>query len=114
MNRLTKRDGYGNADIIGVDCVDFQLPLDFDEFNKVTDALNRLAAYEDTGMEIEEVKTLQQEIDRLNESLSQMGQILADYKGLCGIGKKQVVRLRMYKYTGGEGNERSTVEIGFM
>lgn len=47
MKRLTQRDEYGNADIIGVDSADLQLNLGFDEFNLVTAALNRLAFYED-------------------------------------------------------------------
>lgn len=47
MKRLTERDEYGNADIIGVDSEDLQLNLDFDGFNRVTEALNKLAAYED-------------------------------------------------------------------
>lgn len=47
MKRLTQRDEYGNADIIGVDSADLQLNLRFDEFNLVTAALNRLAFYED-------------------------------------------------------------------
>jgi len=47
MERLTERDGFGNADIIGVDSEDLQLNLDFDGLNKVTDALNKLAEYED-------------------------------------------------------------------
>lgn len=47
MKRLTKRDEFGNADIIGVDSADLQLNLEFKEFNKVTDALNKLAEYED-------------------------------------------------------------------
>ena len=55
MNRLTERDEYGNADIIGVDSEDLQLNLDFEGFNRVTEALNRLAAYEDTGLEPEEI-----------------------------------------------------------
>lgn len=50
MERLTERDEYGNADIIGVDSADLQLNLNFNEFNQVTEALNRLAAYEDTGL----------------------------------------------------------------
>jgi hypothetical protein len=56
MNRLTERDEYGNADIIGVDSEDIQLNLDFEGFNRVTEALNRLAAYEDTGLDPEEIK----------------------------------------------------------
>lgn len=51
MKRLTKRDEYGNADIIGVDSSELQLNLEFEELNKVTDALNRLATYEDTEEE---------------------------------------------------------------
>ena len=47
MGRLTKRDEYGNADIIGVDSADLHLNLDFEEMNKVTEALNRLAELED-------------------------------------------------------------------
>lgn len=47
MERLTERDEFGNADIIGVDSEDLQLNLDFKQMNKVTDALNKLANYED-------------------------------------------------------------------
>ena len=47
MERLTKRDKFGNADIIGVDSMDLQLNLDFGGLNKVTEALNKLARYED-------------------------------------------------------------------
>ena len=45
--RLTTRDEFGNADIIGVDSARLQLHLDYDEINRVTEALNRLARYED-------------------------------------------------------------------
>ena len=47
MERLTERDEFGNADITGVDSADLQLNLEFEELNKVTNALNRLAEYED-------------------------------------------------------------------
>ena len=47
MEKLTERDEFGNADIIGVDSADLQLNLEFEEFNKVTDAVNRLAGYEE-------------------------------------------------------------------
>ena len=47
MGRLTERDGFGNTDIIGVDSMDLQCNLEFDEFNKVTNALNKLAEYEE-------------------------------------------------------------------
>ena len=58
FERLTERDEYGNADIIGVDSAELQLNLEFDELNRVTDALNRLAAYEDTGLTPEEVQKM--------------------------------------------------------
>ena len=47
MERLTERDEFGNADIIGVDSVELQGNLDFKELNRVTRALNRLAELED-------------------------------------------------------------------
>lgn len=47
MNRLTERDEFGNADIIGVESADLQENLEFAEFNMVTTALNRLAEYEE-------------------------------------------------------------------
>lgn len=50
MERLTKRDEFGNADIIGVDSLELQLNLEFDELNKVTELLNKLADYEDIGL----------------------------------------------------------------
>ena len=48
---MTERDEFGNADIIGVESADLQQNLGFDDFNRVTAALNRLAAYKDTGIE---------------------------------------------------------------
>ena len=47
MKRLTERDEFGNADIIGVDSEELQINLDLAELNRVTVALNKLAAYED-------------------------------------------------------------------
>lgn len=47
MERLTERDEFGNANIIEVDSAEFQPSLDFDDFNRVTNALNKLAEYED-------------------------------------------------------------------
>jgi len=63
MERLTEYDEYGNTDIIGVDSANFQLNLEFKEFNLVTDALNRLSAYEDTGLTPEEIKGLKADRD---------------------------------------------------
>ena len=67
--RLTERDEYGNADIIGVDSADIQLNLAFDELNLVTDALNKLARYEDTGLKPEQIEALQQENAELHKQL---------------------------------------------
>lgn len=52
MKRLTKRDEYGNADIIALSDImpDLYDGLSFSETNALTAALNRLAAYEDTGL----------------------------------------------------------------
>lgn len=58
MERLTEWDEFGNADIIGVNSADLMLHLEYDELNLVTDALNRLAAYEDTGLTPAEVAEL--------------------------------------------------------
>lgn len=60
MKRLTERDEYGNADIIALDDVmpEIYAELSFDEANGLTDALNRLADYEDTGLMPEDIKEL--------------------------------------------------------
>lgn len=47
MERLTERDEFRNANVIEVDNAEFQLSLDFDDFNRVTNALNKLADYEE-------------------------------------------------------------------
>lgn len=45
--RLTERDEFGNACIIGVDSGILASALDFDELNKLTFALNKFADLED-------------------------------------------------------------------
>ena len=45
--RLTKRDEFGNADVIDVDEVALYSHLTFADMNRVTEALNRLAELED-------------------------------------------------------------------
>lgn len=45
--RLTERDEFGNADIIGVGSEILASTLDFDELNKLTFALNKFADLED-------------------------------------------------------------------
>lgn len=51
MKRMTEQDEFGNAGIIGVENAELQQNLSFDDFNRVTAALNRLAAYENTDIE---------------------------------------------------------------
>lgn len=57
MDRLTQTDEYGNADIIALSDMmpEIYAGLSFSETNALTDALNRLAAYEDTGLEPEDI-----------------------------------------------------------
>lgn len=49
MTRLTERDEFGNADIIALSNVmpELYAELSFSETNALTDALNKLAEYED-------------------------------------------------------------------
>lgn len=49
--RTTERDEYLNADIIGIESTTLYNGLDFEETARLTFALNRLADYEDTGFE---------------------------------------------------------------
>lgn len=64
--RLTERDEFGNADIIGVDTADLQFNLDFEQMNLVTDALNKLADYEESNMAAE-VERLRAENEKLKK-----------------------------------------------
>lgn len=60
MKRYTERDEYGNADITALSDVmpDIYGGLSFDAANALTAALNRLAAYEDTGLSPGEIELL--------------------------------------------------------
>ena len=60
MVRLTQRDEYGNADIIALSDVmpEVYAGLSFSETNALTEVLNRLAEYEETGLTPEQVKKL--------------------------------------------------------
>ena len=51
--RCTSRDEYGNADVKGVD-MSFMLGLSYEEMVLVTQALNRLADFEDAEIEGDE------------------------------------------------------------
>ena len=73
MKRLTKRDDFGNADIRGIDSAELQLNLGFEEFNKVTRALNKLAECEDlegrTGIEIQKLYEVMLEYVRNRDNI---------------------------------------------
>lgn len=61
MERLTEWDEFGNADIIALSDMmpEIYAELSFDETNALTEALNRLAAYED-AMPLERAQELAQ------------------------------------------------------
>lgn len=69
MDRLTERDEYGNADIIALSDImpELYASLSFSETNALTDALNRLAAYEDTGLTPEEITAMKADNERLHK-----------------------------------------------
>ena len=68
MVRLTERDEFGNADIIGVYMLLQDLELNFAELNLVTEALNKLAKLEDLNEILcEIVDSLQDEADKIME-----------------------------------------------
>lgn len=64
MNRLTRWDEYGNADIIALDDMmpEIYAELDFSETNALTDALNVLGTYEDTGLTPADIRDLRSEL----------------------------------------------------
>ena len=64
MKRLTQRDEYGNADVIGGE-IGFQMELDFEDMNRVTDALNKLAEYEELGHEPSDIKMILGYVDSI-------------------------------------------------
>lgn len=83
MNRLTERDEFGNADIIGVDSEELQCNLAFDEFNRVTDALNQLAKYEDMHESIiERIEELKNSNDYPH---FYKGQMVEDYERVLAM-----------------------------
>lgn len=67
MKRLTERDEYGNADIIVLSDImpDIYGRLTFPVANALTTAVNRLDAYEDTGLSPEEINAMKIEWSRL-------------------------------------------------
>ncbi len=80
MNRLTERDEFGNADIIALSDImpEIYAGLSFSETNALTDVLNRLADYEDTGLTPEEIKALQADNARLHKFLDEIDEIFGE------------------------------------
>ena len=72
--RLTVRDEYGNADIIGLSdrMPELYAELSFDEANALTIALNKLAEYED----LEEAGIMKSVNNKLDEVLKKMKEVL--------------------------------------
>lgn len=64
MERLTERDEFGNADIIALSDMmpEIYAGLSFSETNTLTEALNRLAAYEDTDLTPADINDLRNEL----------------------------------------------------
>ncbi len=80
MNRLTERDEFGNADIIALSDImpEIYAGLSFSETNALTDVLNRLADYEDTGLTPAEIKHLQADNERLHKFLDEIDEIFGE------------------------------------
>lgn len=81
MERLTELDEYGNADIVALSDVmpELYAGLSFSETRALTDALNRLAAYEDTGLEPGEVKDFYSRFCEARDIAVALGQEYADH-----------------------------------
>lgn len=77
--RLTERDEFGNANIIGVDSADLQLNLGFDEFNRVTNALNTLAHFEENEEDYNAIKSACAAVDDENERLRSENRALHEF-----------------------------------
>ena len=79
MNRLTQWDEYGNADIISLDDVmpEIYAELSFSEANALTDVLNLLGTYEDTGLTPADIRDLH------NEFCLQCGKYREAHVGRC-------------------------------
>lgn len=60
MNRLTERDEMGNVNATGIDSAQFWLHVPHEVDQAVSNVLNNLAAYEDSGLSPQEVKLLAQ------------------------------------------------------
>lgn len=79
MKRLTQWDEYGNADIIALDDMmpEIYAELSFSEANALTDVLNLLGTYEDTGLTPADIRDLR------NEFCLQCGKYREAHLGRC-------------------------------
>lgn len=68
MERLTEYDEYGNADIIALSDImpELYAGLSFSQTNALTNALNKLAAYENTGLDPHETANLRLDLKQSN------------------------------------------------
>ncbi|MCL2697923.1 MAG: hypothetical protein FWE74_07565 [Oscillospiraceae bacterium] len=58
MKRLSNRGKCGKAYVIGVDSYNLREPLSYYKLNLIENALDRLAAYEDSGLTPSQIKKL--------------------------------------------------------
>lgn len=74
MERLTEYDEFGNADIIALAGVMQELyeGLSFNKTNALTDVLDHLAAYEDTGLTPQEITNLQKQAENKPLTLDEL------------------------------------------
>ncbi|MCM1275489.1 MAG: hypothetical protein NC299_08995 [Lachnospiraceae bacterium] len=80
MNRLTERDEFGNADIIALSDVMPEIygGLLFAQANALTAAMNRLAAYEDTGFTPDEIIAMKADKERRDKLIEENDALLWD------------------------------------
>ena len=89
MERLTKRDGHGNIELIGVDTDNMLTDcVNEAEANRFLKALNRLAEYEDTGLEPKELN------EKMNEAYDLGAQSVLRDRGLTWSEAEELLRYR--------------------
>lgn len=101
MNRLTGRDEFGNADIIALSDTmpEIYAGLSFSEANALTNALNRLADYEDTGLSPEEVNRLKERISPISpggdDKIDEMEEALDNLRFQLSVYEQKIADGRM-------------------
>lgn len=93
MNRLTLWDEYGNADIIAISDImpEVYAGLGFEGVTALTDALNRLGTYEDTGFMPQEIRSLQGEWNAMRS-------VVDDYRALGTIQELREMREAILRF----------------